>query len=226
MRTTIVVLAAAMATVGCGASDSQKASQTAADAAKPAAQTAPQGTQPAQSGAQQASQGAQSVAQGLQQLAKGLQQTGSDGKPVPPVDFEKLQALLPAPSGWEMGKPKGEQVTMGISISDAEVTYKKDASNVTLKITDSAFSPLVMAGMSMMMSAGYSERTSSGYKKSMTMNGSPGYEEWNSDDKHGQVTIVVANRFVVEGTGSHLDSIDSLRGIVQQVDMAKLTALK
>src|SRR6185369_2240624 len=84
---TLVTVAAALALVGCGKSPEQKAQE---DAAKAAAQIA--------QGVAQATQGAQaskSIAEGLQQMAKGIQQTGPDGKPVPPIDFEKLEALEP-----------------------------------------------------------------------------------------------------------------------------------
>jgi Probable lipoprotein LpqN len=221
MRQTLVAsLMAAVALAGCGGSGNQKSAEQGGAAAQP-------GSPAAQTG--QAGDAAGSVAQGLQQMAQGLQQlqkTGSDGKPVPPVDFEKLQALLPNPSGWEMGKSEGQQMTMPFAISNAEVSYAKGDQRVKLTVTDSALNQMFLAPLAMFAAANYSERSSSGYKKGISMGGSPGFESWDIDGKHGEVTLVVANRFVVQGEGSDLDSIESVRAIVSQVDLAKLAAVK
>jgi hypothetical protein len=207
-----------------------QASAPAAQAEQPpAAQAAQNGQQAAQAAQQVAQQGTQQLAQGLQQLAQGLSQMGqhdANGKAVEAVDFEKLVALLPSPAGWTKSKPTGKQVTAVISTSNAEASYTKGPMNVRLEITDSAFSQLLLAPLSMMLAAGYSERSSDGYKKSVSMSGSPAYEEWGSDTKQGEVTALVANRFIVSAKGSSLDSIDSLRTIVNQVDLNKLAAMK
>jgi hypothetical protein len=239
-RQTIIAAIAALAMTGCGGTGTQQAGQSSAQSAPPAApqppaapgaqsaSATPQGAAPAAT--QNAQQSAQQVAQGLQQLAQSFQQMAqqkdASGKPVPPVDFEKLEALLPSPAGWTKGKSKGEQMTTMVSISNAEVDYTKAGMDAHVEITDSALSQMLLAPLAMMLAAGYSERSSSGYKKSMVTNGSPGYEEWNSDDKTGEITVVVANRFIVAAKGSHLDNIESLRGIVTQVDLNKLAALK
>lgn len=235
----IIAAIAASAVAGCGGTGTQQAAQSSAQStpsaaerpqAAPGAQPAPATPQGAAPAPQSAQQSAQQVAQGLQQLAQGFQQMAqqkdASGKPVPPVDFEKLEALLPSPAGWTKGKSKGEQMTTMVSISNAEVDYTKGAMNAHLEITDSALSQMLLAPLGMMLAAGYSERSSSGYKKSMVTNGSPGYEEWNNDDKRGEITVVVANRFIVAAKGSSLDSIESLRGIVTQIDLNKLAALK
>jgi hypothetical protein len=224
----IVAALSALAVAACGQSPSQKS----ADESKPAASAAPKnnaGSEGAATSPQSAKQSADQLAQGLQQMAQGLQQLGAkdaSGKPVAPVDFEKLEALLPNPSGWTKGKPSGQQTTMVVSTSNAQASYTKGDANVQLEITDSALNQMLLAPMSFMLAAGYSERTSSGYKKSMSLGGSPGFEEWNSDDKHGEIGVVVGNRFIVSGKGDGLDNIDSLRSIVQGVDFAKLGALK
>jgi hypothetical protein len=233
----IGAILAALVVAACGSSPQQT---------PPAGQAAPAQQSPSSSGstpstpagqaaaagaaaAQSAQAGAQQLAQGLQQMAQGLQQLGQKdaaGKPVPPVDFEKLVALLPDAAGWTKGKSSGQQTAMFVPTSTAQVTYSKGGMNVELQLTDSALNQMILGPFSMMMAAGYSERSSSGYKKSTTLGSAPAYEEWNSDAKSGEVTAVVANRFVVSGKGSNLDSIDSLRGVVSQVDLGKLAALK
>jgi hypothetical protein len=207
VRTTVTAVfgAAWLASAGCGGSSpGTDAQPTTTPASSPAPQT------PAEA--------AQQAAQSLQQLAQN--------QTAPAVDFEKLVALIPEQSGWTRSEPKGQQVSMGVSISRAEAEYTKDDSTITLEITDSAFSQMLMAPLSMMLMTSYSERTSDGYKKYAAVGGSPGFETWASGSKEGEVTAVVANRFIVHARGTNVPGIDPVRAVVQAVDFGKLTALK
>jgi uncharacterized phage infection (PIP) family protein YhgE len=219
----ITIAAAFVVLAGCG----QPASQQPASQQQ-AAQQAAQGAQQAAQGAQQAGQGAQSFAQGMAQMAQGLKaaQTGPDGKPITSVDFEKLVELLPSPAGWERAKPEGHQTSAPIATSVAEARYTKGTSHVHVTITDSALSQIFMMPFTMMLSMNYSERSTSGYKKSTTYATQPGLEDWNADNKHGEITIVVNKRFVVQVTGDGLDSMDDLKGIANGIDLNKLDGIQ
>jgi hypothetical protein len=169
------------------------------------------------------------MAKGLQQMAQGLQQlatSSKNGTATPPVDFEKLQTALPTVSGWTRSEPEGHSMTMPIPVSNTTARYTKGSTEVTLTITDSAFSQLATAPLMMMSAAGYNEKTATGYKRATTIGGMPGYEEWDSSNKSGQIGAIVASRFVVEARGEQLDSNDTLKGIVQRIDFKKLGALK
>ena len=210
----LVVMFAIAALAGCGRPQEEKPAESAAAVQK---------------GADQAQQGADDMAKGLQQMAQGLQQmaqSANDGKPVTPVSFEKLQTALPMVSGWERSEPEGHSMTMPAAISTTEAKYTKGDMDVTLTITDSAFSPLISAPLAMMSAAGYSERTSKGYKRATTVGGAPGYEEWDSNDKSGTIGAIVAKRFLIEASGSNLDSLDTLKGVLEKIDFKKLSALQ
>ena len=239
MRTKFAIALVILTAAACGKSEQQKAaeqaaqqaaqaSQQAAQASQQAAQQIAQGAQQMAQGAQQAAQGgAQGLAAGLQALAQGMQPTGPDGKPVPPVDFEKLVALLPDASGWTRDQPKGgNHSAMGFSIANAEANYRKGEQHIDLEITDGAFNSLFSMGFRMMLAQGYNERTTEGFKRSTTVNGSPAYEEWTNASKRGEVGVFVGNRFLVKATGNNVDNIDAIRNFVSQVDFGKLAATK
>jgi hypothetical protein len=210
-----ILLASAVAlAAGCGKSPEQKAAEQQAQAAKDTKQ-----------GAQDMAKGLQQLTQGLQQMAQGAAGQAS-GQAATPVDFEKLETVLPSVGGWTRGEPEGHSLTMPFAMSNTEATYKKDTSEVRLTITDSAFSQLAMAPLMMMTAAGYAEKTSNGYKKASMVNGMPGYEEWRKDDKSGTIGVIVNKRFMIDAKGSNLDSIDTLKDFVQKIDLNKLGALK
>ena len=226
MRTQKLTIAAAVVMLaGCGQTASQQQAQ---QAAQQAGQAAQQAGQAAQQAGQAAQQGAQSMAQGLSAMAAGLKaaQTGADGKPITSVDFDKLIEALPSPSGWDRSKPEGHQTTAPIAVSTAEARYTKGNFHAHVEITDSALNQMFMMPFTMMMGMNYSEKSTSGYKKSSTFGTQPGLEDWNSDNHHGEITIVVNKRFVVQVTGDGFDSMDVLKEVVNAIDLNKLASLQ
>lgn len=215
MRRMLVVLGMAAVAAGCGKSAEQKAAEETAKAAERIAQ----GAQQAAQGAQQ--QGAQQMAQGLQQMAQQMQ---GDAKA---VEFERLIALLPEVGGWTRSEPEGSQSSVGgFTTSRAEAEYSNGDARMTLEIQDIALAKMMLAGLQMYTAAGYSERTSRGFKRSATIGGHPGIEEWQNDSKDANVTAIVAGRYVVTARADDVPNTDSARKLIEAIDLAKLAALK
>jgi hypothetical protein len=203
----------------CGKSAEQKQAE---DAAK-GAQQAAQGMQQA---AQQMANGG--LAQGMQQMAQGFQQMaqGAQGANAKAVDFEVLKGLLPDVGGWARSGEQGQQLSMPVAYSHAEAQYLKDNARVHLEINDTALSQVLLAPMSIFLASGYSERSDDGFKRAAKVGGQPGMEDWEAKSKHAEVTALVGNRFVVSGKGDDVDSVDTVRKVVESVDFGKLAALK
>ena len=220
MKRTLALMGLAMITAAaCGKSPEEKAAE---DAAKAAQQIAQGAQQMAQAATQNANQ---QVAQGMQQMAQGLQAMGANPNATV-VDFEKLEALLPEYAGWEKSDAKGQQVSMGFKVSEAEARYTKGESSIHLEIQDIAMAQAMLAPLSMWMAAGYNERSSNGYKKAVTVAGHPGYEEWDKSSKHATLTVVVGNRFIVKADADEVENVDPARKLIETVDLRKLATLK
>lgn len=185
----------------------------------------------AEEAAKTAEQAAQEAAKSLEQVAKGLEGLASgrgsgDTKPVDPVSFRDLQALFPELDGWQKGKPTGERMSSPFPFSQAEVTYTKGDSRVELKMVDSGFNQLLLTPYAMFLQAGYEKETADGYEKSTPVNGQPGWEKWNSENKDGELNAVVGKRFLVSLEGNQIDDTKVLHEIAGKIDMGKLAALK
>ena len=148
------------------------------------------------------------------------------GQSVKAVAFEELVALLPEPAGWTRGKPRGEQISMGMDMSRAHGDYQKGEASIDLEITDSSFNQLFLGPMTAYLAAGYSERTTDGYRKASPIGGHPAFETWNGDSRRAEVFVVVGNRFVVQATGHNVDNAEPVRALAQAVDLSRLAALK
>jgi hypothetical protein len=157
-----------------------------------------------------------------QAVQNGLNQLGQQQAKV--VDYTVLKGMIPELSGWTRSEPKGETVSMGMSISKAEAEYTKGDASIDLEITDTAFMQALT--MPFAMVANYSQRSDSGYKQGTTIAGQPGWEEWRTEGGHGEVNLLVGTRFIVTARGSQLPSAEPVKQLVQAIDLGKLAALK
>jgi hypothetical protein len=217
----IAGVAALVSAVACGKSPQQQQGEQIEQIQKNAQQLAQRAAQMSNNG--------QEVAKGFEALAKGMAAAaGGEGqmKPVEPVDFKELQAMLPEVEGWEKSHPEAERMTMPVSFAYASTRYKKKDSEITEKITDSGFNQLLVAPLTMMLAVGYSKESTSGFEKSTTVGGYPAFEKWDKKEKSGEVTVFVNQRFVVELEGTGMPDNKELQAFVARTDLKKLAVLK
>lgn len=144
---------------------------------------------------------------------------------VDPVGFRELLALLPDEiEGFATkGKPKAKTTKYGeFQISNASKRYADGKKTLNVELTDAAFnaplySPILMAST-------ISNESLEGYEKGVTVDGNPGFERWRDEQKRGELTVLVAERFLVSirvrGTEAGL-----MRSAFQALDTSKLANL-
>ena len=146
-----------------------------------------------------------------------------------PVDFRDLKALMPEDlSGMRRTSSDGEKAgAMGFIVSNAQARYEaEDGGRITVKITDmgAVAGVAAMAGYAWAM-AEIDRETESGYERTVTIGGHRGYEKYNREGKSGEVSLLVANRFVVEIDGDGI-TMEALKAAVDKVDLGKLESMK
>jgi hypothetical protein len=227
----IVAIALAIAcAVGCGKSEEEKAAEKAAEETREAAEALKKAAESAAkagvaAGAAGAAQGLEGFAKAMEGMAGAMAGKTPDGKPIEPVSFQQLQAVLPEVPGWEREKPTGERMTMPVPFSQAEATYRANDADIEVKIVDSAFSQLLIAPWAMFLTAGYEKQTSDGYEKSVSVAGNPGFERWDSSSKDGELNLVVAKRFLVTIDGNNINDTKVLQEFASKIDTSKLASL-
>lgn len=212
----LIVAAGLAATIGCGGRKQESAESSGAA-----------------SGSSSTKESAPSTLGGLAQMAKGIEQMGKaaqemsknvDQKPVDPVDFKQLVALLPDVGGWEKTEPEGERMTSPVGYSQAKCTYKKGESSIDAEITDSGFNQMLVAPMIVLMS-GFSRESTSGYEKGTTVAGNPAYEKWDKKAKDAELTVLVNKRFIYTLKGRDIDDPKAVQEIAGKTDLKKLASL-
>ena len=164
----------------------------------------------------------------LQQFADKAKEM-QNKEPVDPIDFRKLKELLPEEiSGFKRTETSGEKSgAMGFTISTAEARYKgDDDASVKVEIFDTGG----VAGVATMALASWTmadidKETETGYEKTTKLQGHKAFEKYNSQDKSGELNVLVADRYVVNVNGNNVTA-EQLKSILADLDLAKLAGLK
>lgn len=220
MRLRILAVVAIVGLVACGKSEEQKQAEKAAEDLKKAAEAV--GKAAAQAGTAAAAQGTTDMAKAMAGMAAAMGGKTADGKPIEPMPFQSLETALPSVSGWEMSKPDGERMTSPFAFSKTETDYRNGEQHVEVTITDAAGAMMMLAPVRMMVATGYSRETSSGYEKATTVAGQPAVEKWQSEDKRGELTVLVNDRFIVGFEGRNLTGVKTLHDFAAKTDLGKL----
>ncbi|MDX1906094.1 MAG: hypothetical protein SF053_03610 [Bacteroidia bacterium] len=174
---------------------------------------------------QQAQQAQEQLQQGLQQL-EDLTQRQTDGKPVEPVNFRELKALLPGSiAGMSQHDAEGQTTgAMGFTVSQAGAAYGEGDRRIKLEITDAGGISMAAMSLAAWSMTTIDRETDEGFERTGTIGGHKSYEEYATANRSGQVSVLVGGRFIVSAQGDGV-SIDELREAVQGVNLGQLAGM-
>jgi hypothetical protein len=152
------------------------------------------------------------------------------GSTVPPpapglVSHGDLAALLPTPDGWERTAPTSGLASLPAPATNATASYSRGKMKVDLEITDTGGAPEHVEAMSTVAGTSFSQEASNGYMKGTVFGGFPAIESWNHVDHVADLSILINGRFVVHASGTDVDKIETVRALVEQVDLKKIAGL-
>ena len=114
---------------------------------------------------------------------------------------------------------------MGMQMSVANATYSDDdGQSLRLSITDVG-SAKGLLGLANAVGVSSERETDTGYEKTYKQDGRLIHEEWNSQSKHGEYSVVLGDRFTVAVEGTS-DDIDTIKDAVASIDLSGLEALR
>jgi len=147
------------------------------------------------------------------------------------VDPAKLIPILPEPlAGWTAEKAEGSSDDVGgFKITNVHRDYRKgapeaaDAPTASISILDSVANPDYVEATT----TGWKQtsETPEGYSKSVTIDGNPGFEAYEKDQKQASLWVMVAKRYFVEVQLQNQDPKE-LQEWIKRVDLKKLAEIK
>lgn len=208
----LCIVAAGLLAAGCGKTEEQRRLEDMARKAEEAGKAIQEGTQ------------------GMAEALQGLRGADAEGRTVEPVDFRELKALLPASlPGMERENAEGEKNSaLGVKVSQANARYASGSAgtSATVSITDMG-SVSGLVGLATYAWAGMDvdRETETGYERTTTFDGHKAFEKYDNTSRSGEISIMVAGRFVVQVEGNDVP-MDFLKDAARSIDLNKLAAMK
>ena len=146
------------------------------------------------------------------------------------VNFRKLKELLPEELD-EMGRTSssGEKTnSFGIKVSQAEGKYNSEDNQQSIHIQIMDLGS--MKGLAGMTAFAWSwaeidKETDNGYERTFEYRGHKAYEKYNTENKDGEVQVMVAKRFMVEVKGNNV-TMEAIHSALDKIDLDALSDMK
>jgi len=115
---------------------------------------------------------------------------------------------------------------IGMQVSTAETNYTDEGAgrSLHLEITDTGSAKGLMAFASWAV-VQQDRESDQGYENTHKVDGRMLHEKWDSNNRRGEYTAVLGERFIVKVSGN-ADSIEVLKSALDSLDLAGLEALK
>ena len=213
-------LAAILILVACNKSEPAAPAQQPAAAPPP---TAPAAAPPPTAAPTPPAGMPQDPEKAMQQLGQAMGQLQKPGAKA--VNWRDLVGLLGDDlAGWKATAPaKGETSSMGaFSVTEASRSYKNGDVSAHVKIVDTSMNNMLVAGWKMARSV--TQDSSDHYQRPIDVGGQPAIEEWHSS-KSGKITVLAADRFLIEVDSGNVPDTKGLAELAGKLDMGKLASL-
>ena len=141
-------------------------------------------------------------------------------EPVPGNNLEKFYAVMP---GWTRGMPQSE-TDQSEAVSRTTVDFDRNTETISVELMDSCRNTDVLQLLRDTL-----KRLPPGQagtvQRHTTVNGFPAYEEFTAECGHGEIHVLVADRFMVKVTAES-SNLPTLQNAARLMPMSTLAAAK
>jgi len=136
---------------------------------------------------------------------------------------ESLQALVPTMDGWTQGTITAQTIDVPEVASVVTVSYTHaDGGRLDLEISDTAGTSSMIAPLAAEAESQFDRQMGNGYLKGTVVAGAPAVEAWNTEDRIGELTVLVRKRYIIHVGGSRLADAAPMRALVERIDLSGL----
>lgn len=149
----------------------------------------------------------------IQNLEKSLEALKTGNGEV--VDFRVLKEALPEKLvGMKRTSHTGQKAGMaGFSISTAEAQYEDGDKRISISISDTGGMGMALSAMAAWSQLEIDSETDDGYERTTMIDGKKAIEKYNRTTKHGEISMISADRFIVTIKGKNIEEEDMRKAI-------------
>jgi len=140
-----------------------------------------------------------------------------------PVPGNNLEKFYPAMPGWTRGMPQSE-TDPDEAVSRTTVDFDRAIETISVELMDSCGRAEVLQLMRDTLKT-LPPATRGTTQRHTMVNGFPAYEEFTAESGHGEIHVLVADRFMVKVTAES-SNLPTLQTAARLVPMAGLAALR
>ena len=140
-----------------------------------------------------------------------------------PVAGTTLEQFYPVMPGWTRGAPKSETDTQE-SVSRTTVDFDRATETISVELMDSCRNADVLLMIRETLKQ-FPPGTRGTTQRHTVVNGFPAYEEFTAESGHGEIHVLVADRFMVKVTAESSD-LPTLQNATRLIPMQKLAAAR
>ncbi|MBN2426500.1 MAG: hypothetical protein JXR46_09625 [Calditrichaceae bacterium] len=164
------------------------------------------------------------ITQGMREIGQAIKHNSN----VHPVPHTTLQNILPENlAGYKRTDIKGETTdAMGIKVSEVKAQYQNEAdSRLKIQVTDMGN----MSGLTMMTTAAWAfkdhkNEDTKGFERTTEIDGHKALEKYNKAKREGELSVLVAKRFIIKLEASRVDE-DRLNNVIDEINLDELEEL-
>jgi len=102
------------------------------------------------------------------------------------------------------------------------VTYTRGSEKLELEIADTGGAPKAIESLEHIAGSNTSRTVANGYFKGTTVGSFPAVESWNTDEKLGEVSVLIRRRFIIHVAGTGIKDAAPMRALAEAVDTSRL----
>lgn len=140
-----------------------------------------------------------------------------------PVAGTTLEQFYPVMPGWTRGTPTSE-TDPAEAVSRTTVDFDRGTETISVELMDSCRDPNVLLMMREVLKQ-FPPGGPGTIQRHTTVNGYPAYEEFTAESGHGELHVLVADRFMVKVT-CDTSTLPTLQNAATQIPMQKLAVAK
>jgi hypothetical protein len=138
------------------------------------------------------------------------------------MSAEALRALPPSMEGWQRGTPNAQVIDVPEPAAVVTVSYTRADAALDLEISDTGGTSSMIESLASMAGSEFNRTMGNGYLKGTTVAGAPAVESWNTQDRLGELTVLVNKRYIIHVGGRGLTDAAPMRALVEKIQLAAL----
>ena len=138
------------------------------------------------------------------------------------LSLAELRASVPELRGWTRSEITEQQAPPPSPGAHVTATFTRGSEKMELEVADTGGAPRAIESLENIAGSTMNRKVGNGYFRGTVVATHPAVEAWNTQDKVGELSVLIRRRFIVHVAGSGLKDAAPMRTLAEAVDTSRL----